>query len=138
MAKDGWSRFREREEQRVQEEREKMQEQMRKLDPDAHIDESSTTDQLLVELLTKCEVLMGQITNLYHMWVQGMERTPPITHRKHLEDLILKVQAAPRPTTNLKFRVAQFHTKYATFKDKWDRLLKDVESGRIIVKKRGS
>lgn len=138
MAKDGWARFREREEARVEEERKQMQEQMRKIDPNARIDDRTTTDQLLIELLTKCEIMMEQITNLYGMWIQGMERTPPTVQRKHLEDLILKVNAAPKPSTNLKFRVSQFHTKYTTFKDKWDRILKDVESGKIVVKRRGS
>ncbi len=138
MAKDAWSRFREKEEARVEEEKKKMHEQMKQIDPSAEIGASTTTDQILIELLTKCEGMMEQITNLYNMWVQGMERTPPTTQRKHLDNMILKIQAAPKPTTNLKFRVAQFHTKFSTYKDKWDRLLKDVESGKLVVKRRGS
>jgi hypothetical protein len=138
MAKDAWSRFREKEEARVEEERKSVQEQMRKIDPSANIDEGATVDKLLIELLGKCEIMMEQISNLYNMWLNGMERTPPTVQRKHLEDLLLKIQAAPKPTANLKFRVSQFHTKYGTYKDKWDRLLKDVESGARVVKRRGS
>lgn len=138
MAKDGWSRLREREEARIEEEKKKLHEQMKSIDPSAEIGSATTTDQILIELLSKCEGMMEQITNLYNMWVQGMERTPPVTQRKHLEDLILKIQAAPKPTTNLRFRVGQFHTKYGTYKDKWDRILKDVESGKLIVKRKGA
>ncbi len=138
MAKDAWSRFREKEEARIEEEKKDLKEQMRSIDPNADLDKATTTDQILIELLNKCEIMMEQITNLYNMWVQGMERTPPVTQRKHLEDLILKIQAAPKPTTNLRFRVGQFHTRYGTYKDKWDRLLKDVEAGKLVVKRRGS
>jgi polyhydroxyalkanoate synthesis regulator protein len=138
MAKDAWSRFREKEEERLEEEKKKLQEQMKSINPDADLGKATSADQILVELLNRCEVMMDQITNLYQMWVQGLERTPPISQRKNLEDLVLKIQAVPRPSTNLKFRVTQFQTKYSTFKDKWDRLLKDVESGKITPKRRGS
>ncbi|MBC7386409.1 MAG: hypothetical protein H7301_09660 [Cryobacterium sp.] len=138
MAKDAWSRFREKEAQRDEEQKKDLHEQMKRIDPDSQISDSTTTDKILIELLTKCEMMMEQITNLYAMWIQGIERTPPITMRKHLEDLILKIQTAPKPTTNLKFRVTQFQTKYATYKDKWERLIRDVEAGKIFVKRRGS
>lgn len=138
MAKDAWSRFREKEEARVEEEKKRLHEQMKTIDPNAEIGKATSTDQILIELLTKCEGMMEQITNLYNMWIQGLERTPPATQRKHLEDLILKVQAAPKQTTNIKFRVGQFQTRYSTYKDKWDRILKDVESGKVAVKRRGS
>jgi hypothetical protein len=137
MAKenDPWARFRKKDEERVEEERKTLQTEMRKIDPNAEMS-ATTTDKVLIELLTKCEVMMEQITNLYGMWIQGMERMPPKVQRSHLEDLILKIQAAPKPTANLRFRVAEFHTKYSTFRDKWERILKDVESGKITVKRK--
>jgi len=113
-----------------------LHEEMRKIDPNAKVGNGTTTDQVLIELLTKCDMMMEQITNLYGMWIQGMERMPPKTQRSHLEDLILKVQAAPKPTANLRFRVAEFNNKYSTYKDKWERILKDVESGKINVKRK--
>jgi len=134
--KDGWSRFRERDEQRVEEERSRLHEEMKRIDPKAEISEKTTTDQVLIELIGKCEVMLEQITNLYGMWINGFERTPPITQRSHLDDLILKIQAAPKPTPNLRFRVSEFQTKVHTYKDKWDRILKDVEAGRISVKRK--
>lgn len=136
MAKDAWSRFREKEEQRDEDNRKRMQEDMKKIDPEARVVEGATADKMMIELLTKCEIMMEQISSLYQMWIQGMERTPPINQRKHLEDLLLKIQTAPRPTANLKFRVSQFQTKYSMFKDKWDRLARDVETGKVVVKRR--
>lgn len=134
--KDGWSRFREREEKRVEEERKNLHEQMRKIDPEAKIGEKTTADKILIDLIGKCEVLMEQITNLYGMWIQGFERTPPITQRSHLDDLVLKIRSSAQPSANLRFRIAEFNTKYSTYKDKWDRILKDVESGKITVKRK--
>jgi hypothetical protein len=134
--KDAWARFREKDNKRVDEERKALHEEMRKIDPNAKLGHNSTADTVLVEMLQKCEVMMEQITNLYGMWIQGMERAPPIERRRHLDDLILKIQAAPKPTANLRFRVSEFHTKYSTYKDKWDRLLKDIEAGKITVKRK--
>lgn len=134
--KDAWARFREKEERRVEEERERLQDEMRKIDPKARLDQGATTDSVLVDLLTKCETMMEQITNLYGMWIQGLERTPPNVQRRHLDDLILKLQAAPKPTANLRFRVGEFQTKHSTYKDKWDRIVRDVESGKIVVKRK--
>jgi len=134
--KDAWARFREKEEARVEEERSRLQQEMRKIDPNAKIDDRATTDSVLIDMLTKCEVMMEQITNLYGMWIQGMERMPPNERRRHLDDLILKIQAAPKPTANLRFRVTEFQNKYSTYKDKWERILKDVESGKITVKRK--
>ncbi len=138
MAKDGWSKFREKEERRDEEERQKIQAEMRKLNPSADFVEGATADKLMIELISKCETLMDQISNLYQMWIQGMERTPPVTQRKHLEDLVLKIQSASKPTANLRFRVAQFQTRYATFRDKWERIARDVETGKIVVRRRGA
>ena len=139
--KDAWAKFREKEEARVEEESKRLQEEMRKINPNAKSGPAfgagaTTPDQLLIELLSKCEVMMEQITNLYGMWIQGMERVPPIVQRNHLNDLVLKIQAAAKPTANLRFRVAEFHTKFGTYTDKWDRILKDVESGKIVVKRK--
>ncbi len=134
--KDAWARFREKDEKRVEEERQTLHEEMRKIDPNAKIGTSTTTDQALIELLSKCEVMMEQITNLYGMWIQGMERAPPNERRRHLDDLILKIQAAAKPSANLRFRTAEFYTKFATYRDKWDRVLKDIESGKITVKRK--
>jgi hypothetical protein len=134
--KDAWARFREKEENRAEVERKDLQEEMRKIDPNAKLGSATTTDQVLIELLTKCETMMEQITNLYSMWIQGLERVPPKVQRSHLEDLILKIQAAPKPTSNLRFRTAEFHNKYSTYKDKWERILKDIESGKIVVKRK--
>jgi hypothetical protein len=137
MAEDAWSRFRKRDEQRAEEERQRLRESMKQINPDAEISEGDTPDRMLVDLLAKCDGMMEQITNLYNMWIQGIEKLPPSTHRRHLEDLIIKIQASPKNTANMKFRISQFLARYGTFKDKWERIAKDVESGKIVVKRRG-
>jgi hypothetical protein len=55
-----------------------------------------------------------------------------------LDDLSVRISQAAKPTAAIKFQVTQFMVKYSTYIDKWDRLQKDIESGRVIVRKRGS
>jgi hypothetical protein len=80
-------------------------------------------------------ILIEQVNNLYQMYVGGAEKNPPIVQRKRLEELIHKVQMATKSTTTLRFLSSNLNSKFLTFKDKWEKLLKDLESGK--VKRRG-
>ena len=143
--KSGWDRFRDREKEREEEERSKLKKETESVRlpgaaPSSQSPKSGNqqqgTDYILVELIQKAESLMEQIQGLYNMYVAGMERTPPVTHRKHLEDIAFKIQNAAKTSAGLKFRAQQFHAKYQTYKDKWDRLMKDIESGKVIIKRK--
>lgn len=92
----------------------------------------------IFEMMAQGELLLEQIQNLYQMFVAGMERTPPVTHVKRLDDLMKALNAAGKPTATGKFQHSQFLAKVSMYKDKWDRLKKDIESGKVVVKRKKS
>jgi len=130
--KDAWSRFRERDEQR---------DEQIKIESDSVLSEAkpgraagaASGEAPVLDLIAKAEVMLEQIQNLYHMYISGLERLPPVTQRKLLEDLAHKILAAPKPTASLSFRANSFTTKIQTYRDKWDKLMRDVESGKIAI-----
>ena len=132
-SKDAWSRFRERDEERSQENKEK--------GPDIGLKgpkgvASQSSDDAVLDMIAKAEVMIEQVQNLYHMYISGLERLPPVTQRKLLEDLLQKIQSAPKPTASLNFRVSAFTAKLQTYREKWDKLMKDVESGKVSIKRK--
>lgn len=152
MARDnGWSRFREREKERAEEEHEELNRPLPGSKPGTlptpgapktlASDLTNTSNMInssVLATIEKGETLIEQIQNLYTMYVAGMERTPPIVLRKQLDDISVRISQAAKPTAAIKFQVTQFMVKYSTYVDKWDRLQKDIESGRVIIRKRGS
>lgn len=149
MARDkGWDRFREREKERAQEEHDEMNRPLpggktpvpglgnpKNKDEVTHAD--GMVNAVVLTIIEKASVMIEQIQNLYTMYVAGMEKTPPVTHRKQLDDLVVRITQAGKPTAAIKFQVQQFLTKYSTYVDKWDRLHKDIEAGRVVLRKRG-
>jgi hypothetical protein len=98
---------------------------------------SNESVQNLDEWLSKADTLIEQIQNLYQLYLNGMERLPPLTHRKQLEDLFShKINLAAKTSASLKFKSQQLLTKYTTYKDKWDRIHKDLESGKLLIKRK--
>lgn len=133
-AKDAWSRFRERDQER--EEENKGTSEIEIGAKPARADGQASGEGPVLDLISKAEVLVEQVQNLYHMYVSGLERLPPITQRKLLEDISAKILAAPKPTASLSFRAGSFSTKLQTYRDKWDRLMRDVESGKIAIQRK--
>jgi hypothetical protein len=82
-------------------------------------------------LLRTAEPLIEQVNTLYRQFIGGAESLPPNERRKQLEKIMESLQQIPKPTATSKFRVASLNTRYLTYKDRWDRLMKDLEAGRI-------
>ena len=89
----------------------------------------------ILKLITRADLALEQIQHLYNMYVAGVEKVPPLSQRKQLEDLLTKLMNAPKNNQTILFRVNQFQTKYATYRDRWERLAKDIEAGKVIVRK---
>jgi hypothetical protein len=83
------------------------------------------------DLLEKAEPLMELVDNKYRMYQVGQDRLPPAEKRRLLDSMMFQLQQLPKPTLSLKFKVDQLRTRYVTMKDRWDRLIKDIESGKI-------
>lgn len=139
--KSAWERMREREKEREEEERADLSRETRIQMPNGAPATSARSngpsgEPLVIELMARADVMMEQIQNLYNMYLAGLERTPPVTQRKQFDDLIVKVGLAPKPTPALLFRVNQFNAKVHMYREKWDRTLRDVESGKIVVRRK--
>ena len=85
----------------------------------------------LDELMRRAEPLIEQVNSLYRQYSTGVESRPPIERRKQLEALISSVTMMAKPTAAYRFRFSSLNSSYLSYRDKWDKLVKDVESGKI-------
>jgi Mg2+ and Co2+ transporter CorA len=88
------------------------------------------TDKLL-ELFQRAEPLIDQLNSLYNQYVAGIEQRPPHERRKQLDELMATLQTMNKPTPAYQFRFTTLNASYLTHRDRWDRLIKDLESGKI-------
>lgn len=84
----------------------------------------------LDELINRAEPMIEQISNLYNMFASGAERSPPTERRKQLEQTMMTLQAVGKPTPAIQFRCHTLLSQFQTQRDRWDRLMKDIESGK--------
>jgi hypothetical protein len=89
----------------------------------------------LMEYLKRADPMIEQINNLYNQYLTGAEKRPPTERRKQLDQLMATIMIMGKPTKSLQFRCNSLHYYYATYRDRWDRLMRDLESGKI--KRRG-
>jgi hypothetical protein len=88
---------------------------------------SGDTTEKLLELLERMEPMVEQLNNLYTMYLQGVDRLPPIERRKQLDQVALTIHMMPKPTPALMFRANNALNHYNTNKERWDRMLKQKE-----------
>jgi hypothetical protein len=93
--------------------------------------EEKSPSQVINGLLGDIEPMIEQVNTLYRMFGAGVERLPPTQKRAQLQRLVDQLLATPKPTPTIRFRVGATIGKYNTMRDKWDRLMKDIESGKI-------
>ena len=85
----------------------------------------------LDELFKRAEPLIEQLNNKYTMYIAGVDNIPPLELRKQLDNLMTMLLSAPKPTNSYMFRFQTLQAKYQSHRDKWDRQMKDIESGKI-------
>lgn len=85
----------------------------------------------LDDLIKRADVLIEQLNHLYKMFATGIELRAPIERRSQLEQVMLSIQMANKPTPATLFRWSSIQSRYLVHKDKWDKTLKDIESGKI-------
>jgi hypothetical protein len=92
------------------------------------------------ELLLRADPLIEQLNNLYNIYISGTERNPPNERRKHLDQIMATLQNISKPSAGLLYRYTSLASKYQTYKNRWDKVLKDLEDGKIkrrVVPNRG-
>jgi hypothetical protein len=93
--------------------------------------EEKSPTQIVNNLLSDIEPMIEQVNTLYRMFAAGVERLPPTPKRSQLQRLVDQLMAAQKPTPTIRFRVGAVVGKYNTMKEKWDKLMKDIESGKV-------
>ncbi len=83
------------------------------------------------DLMRRAQPMIDQINGLYRQYSLGLEKFPPNVLRKQLESLLDQLQKAPKANPSEQFRANSLKSSYITYREKWDRLLKDIESGKI-------
>lgn len=138
MAKDddAWKRYRERED-----EAEKTgslslyQKRVQGANPATA--QATYSTEKLDKYIEQAGTLIDQVNNLLKMYLAGIERLPPQEKRKQLDALIAQIQSSGKPTQASQFRVSTLMATYNTHKDKWDRTMRDLESGKITRRRSG-
>ena len=140
---DDWKRRREREDERdAQEEEEKRrksggfenQKSSSSGKPGASGLDAVVTKQdsdKVSDLLLRAEPMIEQLNNLYRMYAVGVDSIPPHERRKQLDTLMLSLEMTPKLTATLLFKYNSIASRYRTYKEKWDKMMKDIESGKV-------
>lgn len=89
----------------------------------------------LDELMTRAEPLIEQVNSLYSQFMNGTERAPPNERRRQLDQLMTTIMMMHKPTPTQRFRATGVMYTYQQYKDRWERMIRDLESGKI--KRRG-
>ncbi|MBL7715626.1 MAG: hypothetical protein JNL01_09175 [Bdellovibrionales bacterium] len=85
----------------------------------------------LLQLLEQVPQVIEQVNNLYQQFFSGVERVPPTERRKQLDQMALSIQMTPKVNAGLQFKANTVYQAYQSAKDRWDRMLKDLESGKL-------
>ncbi len=96
----------------------------------AHVP-TAVGDQKLLQLLDQATPMIEQLNNLYNQFFAGTERVPPIERRKQLDQTMATIMMTPKITAPLQFRAQTLNSSYISARDRWDRMLKDLESGKL-------
>lgn len=82
----------------------------------------------LMQRVDEASIMIEQINNLYGMYVSGAEKRPPLEKREQLEKIMRQIQSASKNSTALRFKSNSLQTKYLTYRERWDRMMKKFES----------
>lgn len=86
----------------------------------------------LEEYINRAHPMIMQINQLFNQWVAGVEAKPPHDRWTQLKFIITGMEGLPKPTQAWRFRFEQVHHLYMIHKARWEKLMSDVENGRIV------
>ncbi len=92
---------------------------------------AATDSEKLIQQLQQIDPLIDQVNSLYNQYIAGIERLPPIERRKILEQMMDAATAMAKTTPSARFRFSGIQARYISHRDRWDKLMKDLEAGKI-------
>jgi hypothetical protein len=85
----------------------------------------------LGDLLERAQPLIESVNATYNQYFAGVETKPPIERRKLLDSTMLQLENMPKQTLNQQWRFNNLQATYITYRNRWDKMTKGIESGRI-------
>ncbi|MGZ3694412.1 MAG: hypothetical protein ACXWQO_09525 [Bdellovibrionota bacterium] len=75
------------------------------------------------------------LQRLYNVYFGGGEEEPPTNQRRALDSLIAKIKAQVPSLTNSgdRFAANALTSKYQVYSSKWDKTLRAIEAGTIVL-----
>ncbi|MCM2323616.1 MAG: hypothetical protein NDJ90_10190 [Oligoflexia bacterium] len=83
------------------------------------------------ELMNRVEPMILSVNSSFNMFAAGVEIRPPNERLAQLEQMMNTLMMMAKPTPAYRFRFQNIQGTYNTYKRKWDKLLQDIESGKI-------
>lgn len=77
------------------------------------------------------EVKLDRLRSLYDQYFRGFEKMPPIMLKKDVEAKIRDLTKIRMKNTALRFRLQVQVQKYSTFLAYWQRMMREVEEGKV-------
>ena len=90
--------------------------------------DSERIAQKLNELEKEIETLIYE----YDQFFLGFQRVEPQARRKKVERMIRDLMDTYIANATLKFRLQNLRQRYATYREKWDRFLRQMEEGTFV------
>ncbi len=90
--------------------------------------DSEKIAQRLNELEREIETLIYE----YDQFFLGFQRVEPVARRKKIERMIRDLMDTYIANATLKFRLQNLRQRYATYREKWDRFLRQMEEGTFV------
>jgi len=87
--------------------------------------------------IDKCTRELEALNRLYNVYFQGGEEDPPRPQRKALDTLVEKIKSQMPMASNAgdKFQANALYSRYRTMTTKWDKQLRGIEAGTIVIPK---
>ncbi|MDR3606287.1 MAG: hypothetical protein P4M08_02780 [Oligoflexia bacterium] len=83
------------------------------------------------DLLHEATVLIEQLNHLYNQFKTGLLMLPPTEKRSRLNHIMKMLTQAAKPTPATRFKFGSIQASYEAHCARWDKLLQDLESGKI-------
>ena len=94
------------------------------------VEMSDSELEKLNELIERAGPLIEQVNSLYNQYRCGVDKRPPNERRNTLDQVITSLQFIRKPTASARFCVRQVISKYLAYKDRWDRIVATMETGK--------
>jgi hypothetical protein len=136
---DPWRRLREKEDEK-EGKKDRILSKARAAFADQQVsdNEIAETTEALFKKLDAAQLLIDQVNGLYRQYLNGTQKMPPNAKRRQLDILVDSIYKSPKLTAAVHFRCDSLMTNYATHRDRWDRMIKDIEAGKTKRKLVGS